>query len=130
MRYWPVPSLTTERTFSMSTGLSASTVTPGRIAPDVSLMTPVITACAYAVDAVNRTNKIPEARLITFNMTPPFVAIPDGSSPETYRGTLKTARPRGPDADMIRAVGERGCIEGRMVYHPRHTLPSIHNNRF
>ena len=34
MRYCPVPSVTTERTFSMSAGLAASTVTPGRTAPD------------------------------------------------------------------------------------------------
>src|SRR5436190_5808263 len=46
MRYWPVPSVTTERTFSISTGLAASTVTPGRIAPDASLTTPVMAACA------------------------------------------------------------------------------------
>ena len=36
MRYWPVPSVATVRTFSMSTGLDASTVTPGRTAPETS----------------------------------------------------------------------------------------------
>src|SRR5438552_13140297 len=49
MRYWPVASLTTERTFSISTGLAASTVTPGSTAPDASLTTPVMAACANAV---------------------------------------------------------------------------------
>ena len=49
MRYWPVPSLTAARTFSMSAGLLASTVTPGRMAPDVSLTVPAMTACATAV---------------------------------------------------------------------------------
>ena len=34
MRYCPVLSVTTERTFSMSAGLAASTVTPGRIPPE------------------------------------------------------------------------------------------------
>ncbi len=48
MRYWPVPSLTAVRVFSMRTGLAASTVTPGNTAPDVSLTTPVIDACANA----------------------------------------------------------------------------------
>ena len=46
IRYWPVPSVTTERTFSISAGLAASTVTPGSTAPDASLTTPVMVACA------------------------------------------------------------------------------------
>src|SRR5882672_11759938 len=48
MRYWPVSSLTTDLTFSIKTGLAASTVTPGSTAPDVSRTTPVMAACAYA----------------------------------------------------------------------------------
>src|SRR5436190_16939404 len=48
MRYWPFPSVTAERTFSMRTGLAASTVTPGSTAPDVSFTTPVMDAWAYA----------------------------------------------------------------------------------
>src|SRR5678815_2137564 len=48
MVYFPAPSLTAERTFSIRAGLAASTVTPGRTAPDVSLTTPVsaLWACA------------------------------------------------------------------------------------
>ena len=42
IRYCPIPSVTTVRTFSMSAGLAASTVTPGRTAPDASLTTPVM----------------------------------------------------------------------------------------
>ena len=45
-RYWPEPSVATARVFSMSTGLAASTVTPGRIAPEVSWTTPASVACA------------------------------------------------------------------------------------
>ena len=44
MRYWPVPSVTAERVFSMRTGLAASTVTPGSTAPEASLITPLIDA--------------------------------------------------------------------------------------
>ena len=48
--YWPLASVTTDRTFSMRTGLAASTDTPGSTAPDVSLTVPAIeappTACA------------------------------------------------------------------------------------
>src|SRR5687767_1029818 len=49
MRYWPPPSLTAVRTFSINAGLDASTVTPGSTAPDVSFTTPVID-CAAAGD--------------------------------------------------------------------------------
>src|SRR5689334_3666015 len=54
IRYWPVSSLTTERTFSISAGLAASTVTPGNTPPDASLTTPVMAACANAA-AGNKT---------------------------------------------------------------------------
>ena len=54
--YWPFSSVTTERTRSISTGLLASTVTPGITAPVASLTTPAIAlACANAiVGAVTR----------------------------------------------------------------------------
>src|SRR5437867_7713783 len=62
MRYWPVPSLTAVRTFSIRTGLDASTVTPGSTAPELSLTRPVIDACAYAdagiIASQTRTNRI------------------------------------------------------------------------
>jgi hypothetical protein len=44
MRYWPVPSVTTARIFSINAGLDASTVTPGSTAPDGSFTTPVMAA--------------------------------------------------------------------------------------
>ena len=46
MRYCPVPSVITERLFSISAGLVASTTTPGRIAPEASRATPAIDALA------------------------------------------------------------------------------------
>src|SRR6476660_1640967 len=55
IRYWPVASLTTDRTFSIRAGLAASTVTPGNTPPDASLTTPVIAACAYAADGRSST---------------------------------------------------------------------------
>jgi hypothetical protein len=42
--YWPVESVMTVWTFSISAGLVASTVTPGKTAPDASLTTPAIDA--------------------------------------------------------------------------------------
>ena len=49
MRYWPLPSVVAVRTFSMSAGLDASTVTPGSTAPDVSRTVPVMDAWAKAL---------------------------------------------------------------------------------
>src|SRR5678816_2605546 len=46
MRYCPLPSVSAVRTFSISAGLDASTVTPGSTAPDPSLTVPLIDACA------------------------------------------------------------------------------------
>jgi hypothetical protein len=57
MRYWPVPSVTTVRVFSMSTGLDASTVTPGSTPPDASRTAPVMT-CARAVAGSSRRTMI------------------------------------------------------------------------
>ena len=48
MRYWPALSVTTVRTFSVSAGLAASTVTPGSTPPDASLTVPVRVPCANA----------------------------------------------------------------------------------
>src|SRR6187402_3682945 len=48
MLYWPLPSVVTERTFSINTELAASTVTPGSTAPDASLTIPAIVAASWA----------------------------------------------------------------------------------
>ena len=56
IRYWPLPSVTTVRTFSLRFGLDASTVTPGNTAPDVSRTTPVIDAWAYDATGTTRSD--------------------------------------------------------------------------
>ncbi len=60
--YWPVPSVVTDRTFSIRTALEASTVTPGRTAPDESLTVPAIEACAYAAAGVSKSPPIRASR--------------------------------------------------------------------
>src|SRR5262249_31415054 len=47
--YAPLASVFTDRTFSISAGLAASTVTPGSTAPVASLTTPANALCARAV---------------------------------------------------------------------------------
>src|SRR5262245_46332661 len=59
--YWPVPSVTAERTRSMSVGLATSTVTPGSTAPDVSVTTPAIDACACTIAGDPATTTISKA---------------------------------------------------------------------
>jgi hypothetical protein len=44
MRNCPLPSVVAVRTFSISAGLDASTVTPGNTAPDESRTVPVMDA--------------------------------------------------------------------------------------
>src|SRR6187401_167822 len=55
MRNWPDPSVIAVRLFSMSAGLAASTVTPGKTAPDVSRTMPAIDACAKSEWGATRT---------------------------------------------------------------------------
>src|SRR6188474_316719 len=52
--YWPDPSVTAARVFSMRAGLDTSTVTPGSTAPEVSLATPAIVACWARAAAGNK----------------------------------------------------------------------------
>src|SRR5437870_9642644 len=54
MRYCPAPSVTAVRTFSIRTGLAASTLTPGSTPPDSSLTVPVRVPCANAADGSRR----------------------------------------------------------------------------
>src|SRR5205823_1870211 len=68
MRYWPVSSLTTDRTFSINTGLAASTVTPGNTPPDASLTTPVIAACAKAAVGRSSIKTTGDTRLANLNI--------------------------------------------------------------
>jgi hypothetical protein len=83
MRYWPLASVTDERTFSMSALLAASTVTPGRTAPDVSLTTPAIDDWANAAAGSRR---IPARTNASLRMTPPLLT----RTPET--GAVHAAR--------------------------------------
>jgi hypothetical protein len=55
MRYWPVESVVAVRVFSMRASLAASTVTPGRMAPDVSRTVPVTDAWARTRAGASRT---------------------------------------------------------------------------
>src|SRR6476660_9629100 len=70
MRYRPLPSVTAVRTFSMSAGLAASTVTPGSTAPVVSLTSPARMACAAttrgtAATSPNNRKHLAIARMVT-----------------------------------------------------------------
>ncbi len=71
MRYWPVPSVTTVRLCSIRAGLVASTVTPGRTAPDESRTTPVIEACcAFAAGLRTANNERVTASRVMVAMLP------------------------------------------------------------
>src|SRR5262245_14966203 len=79
MRYCPAPSVTTDRLCSISDGLEASTVTPGRTAPDESRTTPVIDACcANAADGTRIAdhNTMAASRLANLMMPPAWMRWP------------------------------------------------------
>src|SRR5262245_5595421 len=79
--YWPVPSVTTDRTFSINAGLAASTVTPGRTAPDVSLATPAMDACADA--AAGRTTRHTIANRIPFKACKSVLLRAEGATTDS-----------------------------------------------
>ncbi len=58
MRYWPALSVIAVLTPSISTGLLASTVTPGSTPPEASLTTPARALCADTLVA-SRTDHMP-----------------------------------------------------------------------
>src|SRR5437762_2789842 len=103
MRYWPVPSVTTVRTFSVNAELDASTVTPGRTPPDESLTTPAIVACANATrgrisTAASTTRALIELRTLS-SMTAGFECeVPAPASPEHGRVNIPTTKCRSYDA--------------------------------
>src|SRR5688572_8576331 len=76
MRYWPLASVTEERTRSISASLAASTVTPGRTAPEVSLTIPAMDDWASAAAGSRR---IPARTIANLRMTPPL--MPNAGTP-------------------------------------------------
>src|SRR5262245_12706574 len=60
----------------MSAGLDASTVTPGSTAPDASLTTPLIVACAEATTGSNSTNPNAKITLPILSTFPPSSGFP------------------------------------------------------
>ena len=68
IRYSPFSSETALRTFSISTGLAASTVTPGSTAPDVSFTVPATLAalvpCAQAIGGISIRHNTPPAPML------------------------------------------------------------------
>src|SRR5690349_4328559 len=79
---WPLASVTTERDFSMSTLLEASTVTPGSTPPELSRTVPAIVcapASAGSARVARRARKVPRILCIV----PPW---PAASQPPVAHG--------------------------------------------
>ena len=94
IRYWPEPSVIAERTFSMRTGLAASTVTPGSTAPDASFTTPAMDACAYTTDGTRIANRIPVSTLTNLRIA--FTPLIERASPasDAHNNREERAVPR------------------------------------
>src|SRR5215475_10761489 len=97
MRKLPLPSVTLDRTFSMSAGLDASTVTPGSTAPDASLTTPAIDAWAYTTDGTRmHDSSTPASTLPTLRIgSIPLLSRPrrPASDTEDSQGFSQPPRP-------------------------------------
>src|SRR3954453_12792501 len=96
MRYCPCPSVTTERTFSISAGLDASTVTPGSTAPEESLtrpaMAPVACAEARAGKRSTQNRRAEIATLTNLDIPIPFLDPPNRWAQHPSGGRGYTAR--------------------------------------
>src|SRR5262245_43778871 len=92
--YWPVPSVTPVRTFSINAGLAASTVTPGSTAPETSLTTPLMVACAEATTGSQQTNPNAAATLPILSTALLHVVVFQSFDSWVYR-----SRPLAPDVD-------------------------------
>src|SRR5437867_3075449 len=79
---WPCSSVDTVRTFSMRAGLAASTVTPGRTAPDVSRTTPAMPLAPVTCADAKRVTNIRHARAVKTDVTD-ILRIAQTSSNET-----------------------------------------------
>src|SRR5215831_14318950 len=104
--YCPVSSVTTDRTFSISASLLASTLTPGKTAPDESFTTPAIALCANVrvghatVHANAMNNETATFRIISLPPSPishpPSLVNRQSSALHTHARSLEnTDRPRG-----------------------------------
>src|SRR5262249_3797292 len=79
--YWPSASLTTDRTFSMSAGLAASTVTPGITAPEGSRTTPAIPPAPCALARVADAQRTPTSMMMTLALVDMFCLPLDACEP-------------------------------------------------
>ena len=85
MRYTPSAPVVAVLTFWMSTGLAASTVTPGNTAPDVSFTVPVMDAPAWANAAQGSAITSAHAQRIAFS---PLMDPPSGRFTRVLTGVI------------------------------------------
>src|SRR5439155_20072506 len=124
MRYRPWVSVTAKRTFSINAGLAASTVTPGRTAPDESCTTPAMllapVPCAHAAaGAVSRPITISKSRgnfIISTSLCPILsnrfhhsgavlsAAANRGDAAKFQLGALVTSRQRDENPQLTRCT--------------------------
>src|SRR5262245_56836472 len=110
IRYWPVPSVTTERTFSIKAGLAASTVTPGSTAPDASRTVPVRVPCANTVEGSNVSAASHRKRFTALDMYGVLLApttasrrLPETNGTPPFGGggqVLSQSKPRSPGSQL------------------------------
>src|SRR5207237_2178133 len=130
--YTPCASVTADRTPSMSTGLAASTVTPGSTPPEQSRTTPRMLLCADAATGSSRnidnaaTHTSPRARIRddSLRIPNPESRIPSSESRRLFvvravADVLSVVHDLGRRTDHFHHVEVRRC-EGQRHLVPRH----------
>src|SRR5688572_6124319 len=124
----------------MSTGLVASTVTPGSTAPDGSVTTPVMAACANAAAGTSKTTSNTAAdRLANARMgIPPHMGAVSSGDQECAlshdcgdegRNAVETFRQTGSrryEAEIYRAVVRRTAVGGTAMRVRRANVETAH----
>src|SRR5688572_7762879 len=140
MRYWPVLSVTTDRTRSISAGLAASTVTPGSTAPEVSLAVPVMVAWAHT--AVGTMSRESQTVAVVHTRRIPFVQWYIQRSPRhgvvacSRAGFAETTDPHLPAAEAKSSTRRDGASRdaqeagrGEVYYHRRRRSAGVIRRR-
>src|SRR4029453_1591449 len=115
MRYWPLPSVTTVRVFSINAGLEASTVAPGSTAPELSFTTPVIVPSACPELGAGSMTK-PKTTMIAVaiaRIRSPFVLCGNDMRRRPPRIVGAADRPRSPRPWPSRLLTRNKCAIAR-----------------
>src|SRR5262249_51609215 len=131
--YWPSPSVTTVRTFSMRAGLAASTVTPGKTAPVASrttpAMAPVVADCAdVPAGASSKPAKMRNTAMVRSTLMS-FLPGTYTRTPQRPLGTPRAVCESGNGPTVLPAFNSSQCVSWRAVTEQHRCSKRLDLNR-